>query len=48
MRTTIELPDDLLIRAKLSATEAGLSLEEFFIEAMPSLTAEQIDEAVFS
>ena len=34
MRTTIELPDDLLTRAKSRATMAGISLREFFIEAV--------------
>ena len=34
MRTTIELPDDLLARAKSSAALSGVSLKEFFIEAV--------------
>ena len=34
MRTTIELPDELLIRAKARAGAAGISLKEFFIEAV--------------
>jgi hypothetical protein len=34
MRTTIELPDDLLKQAKSSAALAGVSLRQFFIEAV--------------
>jgi hypothetical protein len=34
MRTTIELPDSLLSRAKSHAALAGVSLKEFFIEAV--------------
>jgi hypothetical protein len=34
MRTTIELPDELLRRAKSRAALAGVSLKEFFIEAV--------------
>jgi|HubBroStandDraft_4_1064222.scaffolds.fasta_scaffold2522440_1 hypothetical protein len=34
MRTTIELPDELLIRAKSRAALAGISLKEFFIQAV--------------
>ena len=34
MRTTIELPDDLLNKAKREAATAGLSLREFFIQAI--------------
>jgi len=34
MRTTIELPDALLTRAKATAAANGLSLREFFIEAV--------------
>jgi len=34
MRTTIELPDDLLARAKSRAALAGISLKDFFIEAV--------------
>jgi hypothetical protein len=34
MRTTIELPDDLLIRAKSRAALAGISLRELFIQAV--------------
>jgi hypothetical protein len=34
MRTTIELPDELLRRAKSHAAVKGLSLRDFFIEAV--------------
>jgi hypothetical protein len=34
MRTTIELPDDLLTHAKRRAALEGISLKEFFIEAI--------------
>lgn len=34
MRTTIELPDELLIKAKRKAAESGVSLRQFFIEAV--------------
>ena len=34
MRTTIELPDELLKLAKSRAALSGISLREFFIEAV--------------
>ena len=34
MRTTIELPDELLQAAKVSAASAGVSLRTFFLEAV--------------
>jgi len=34
MRTTIELPDDLLSQAKSRAALDGVSLKQFFIEAI--------------
>jgi hypothetical protein len=34
MRTTVELPDELLTRAKARASAAGVSLKQFFIEAL--------------
>lgn len=34
MRTTIELPDELLARAKSHAALSGRSLKEFFIDAV--------------
>ena len=34
MRTTVELPDDLLRLAKARAAQSGISLREFFIAAV--------------
>jgi hypothetical protein len=34
MRTTIELPDELLAQAKSKAALNGISLRQFFIEAV--------------
>ncbi|MBL8209893.1 MAG: hypothetical protein JNK87_04245 [Bryobacterales bacterium] len=34
MRTTIELPDDLVRRAESAAAQSGISLREFFVEAV--------------
>jgi hypothetical protein len=34
MRTTIELPDELLVQAKSRAALAGVSLREFFVQAV--------------
>jgi hypothetical protein len=34
MRTTIELPDELLICAKNRAALTGISLKEFFVQAI--------------
>jgi hypothetical protein len=34
MRTTIELPDELLVQAKSRAALSGISLREFFIDAV--------------
>jgi hypothetical protein len=34
MRTTIELPDELLSQAKVTAAMNGISLKQFFIEAV--------------
>lgn len=34
MRTTVDLPDELLAQAKSSAALPGISLRRFFIEAM--------------
>ena len=39
MRTTIELPDELLAQAKVSAAVSGISLRQFFIEAVQSRLA---------
>jgi hypothetical protein len=34
MRTTIELPDELLTRAKVRAAQSKLSLRQFFVDAV--------------
>ena len=34
MRTTVELPDDLLEKARQKAHETGLSLKQFFVSAV--------------
>lgn len=34
MKTTIELPDDLFKKAKIKALENGMTLKEFFIDAI--------------
>jgi hypothetical protein len=34
MRTTVELPDELLTRAKVRASASGVSLKQFFISAL--------------
>ena len=34
MRTTIQLPDELLARARSKAALSGVSLKEFFIDAI--------------
>jgi hypothetical protein len=39
MRTTIELPDQLLALAKSSAALNGISLRQFFIEAIQARLA---------
>jgi hypothetical protein len=39
MRTTVELPDELLALAKSSAALNGISLRQFFIEAVQSRLA---------
>jgi hypothetical protein len=39
MRTTIELPDHILEAAKSRAAAAGVSLREFFIDAVQSKLA---------
>jgi hypothetical protein len=40
MRTTIELPDQLLTRAKSQAALKGISLKTFFIEAIEGKLAD--------
>jgi len=39
MRTTIELPDELLTQAKVRANAAGISLRQLFIEAVQQTLA---------
>ena len=39
MRTTIELPDELLALAKSCAALKGISLRQFFVEAVQSRLA---------
>ncbi|MDX2267666.1 MAG: hypothetical protein NW208_06140 [Bryobacter sp.] len=39
MRTTIDLPDDLLRRAKAEAALAGVSLKVFFTQALEAKLA---------
>jgi hypothetical protein len=34
MRTTVELPDELLRRATIQAVSSGISLRQFFVEAV--------------
>lgn len=34
MRTTVELPDELMAEAKSTAVAKGISLRQFFIEAV--------------
>jgi hypothetical protein len=34
MRTTIELPDELMTRAKVRAAQEGISLKELFVRSM--------------
>ena len=41
MRTTIELPDQLLKQAKTRAALSGMSLKELFIEAVEEKLAPQ-------
>jgi hypothetical protein len=36
MRTTIELPDELMRRAKVRAAQSGMSLKVLFIQALES------------
>jgi hypothetical protein len=39
MRTTIELPDELLAKAKIHAASRGVSLKQFFIHAIEQTLA---------
>ena len=45
MRTTVELPDELLNRAKSQAARSGVSLKEFFIEAIEQRLAPRSQKA---
>ncbi len=36
MRTTIELPDEILNRAKVRAAEANITLRQLFVKALES------------
>lgn len=40
MRTTIELPDELMTRAKVRAAQSGWTLKEFFERAVEEKLAE--------
>lgn len=42
MRTTVELPDDLLDRARRHAAESGLTLKQFFITAIENSMASPV------
>lgn len=39
MRTTIELPDELLTRAKIKAAQQGITLKQLFVLALEAQTA---------
>ena len=39
MRTTIELPDELLAKARIRAASRGVSLKAFFIQAIEQTLA---------
>lgn len=41
MRTTLELPDDLMKRAKIAAVRRGSTLRELFAEALRRFLSEQ-------
>ena len=40
MRTTIELPDELMTRAKVKAAQEGISLKELFVSAVEQQVTE--------
>jgi hypothetical protein len=46
MRTTVELPDELLTRAKIRATSSGISLRQFFVEAVEQKLTTQAKKKV--
>jgi len=41
MRTTVEFPDELLVKVKVHAAGDGISLREFFIRAVEEKLAPQ-------
>ncbi|MEZ5398517.1 MAG: hypothetical protein R2729_02545 [Bryobacteraceae bacterium] len=40
MRTTVEFPDNLMVRAKAQAAAAGISLREFLIQSVEAQLAQ--------
>lgn len=44
MRTTINVPDDLLKQAKIKAVEEGISLKQLFIRSLERELSEQADQ----
>jgi hypothetical protein len=46
MRTTVELPDELLTRAKIQAVSSGISLRRFFVEAVEQKLTAQVRQKV--
>jgi hypothetical protein len=46
MKTTIEIPDPLFRRAKSEAAESGLTLKQFFTEAIQDKLAAKSGKAV--
>ena len=45
MRTTLDLPDELMKRAKIAAVERGVSLREFFAKALQQALAPKVRQA---
>jgi hypothetical protein len=45
MRTTIELPDEILTRVKTLSARSGISLRQFFAEAIEQKLTTNIEEA---
>jgi hypothetical protein len=41
MRTTIELPDELMTQAKVRAAQEGVTLKELFVSAVEKRVAQQ-------
>lgn len=46
MRTTIDIPDDLIKKAKIKAVEEGISLKELFVKSLENQLAEPNGEEV--